>query len=1481
MVGFKTIWPALFLLAITACVPQTKQTQCATNEAFNASLRTCVPIVGGPSSFVKVDSYIPTTALTKYAASTTPIEFSITVDNPYAQTYDVEWIRSYNGSPFPIGTVTDLEVSISPSNLVNGSVPEYGTHVITAKIKVKDVVVDTHNFELIITNNPTPQINDSLNNPLDYSTVMFPDDGLFTFSLEVDNNNSTDLATGNYSTVWSLTRNGQTVPLFCLQDDFTDTNAIGTNTADCGFDPLDAAIALMGGPLGSYVLRARITRTAAPVVIVDEQVWSITVQHPNLSKVTARGFYDGVGGDPILSDNGYAVAYNNISYTTVGPAPATAYNFVPCSGLDPDTCSPVVNANQAEFCVTVASGEGSYAGDSQYVRVAWYLDGVTLLHSELTSIADNRVCLSDGGSTILSSVLFANSSNTATQTRTIIARVWDERTTLEYTSSDMLSTIGYPIKWNIAVRPENSAPVVTHGAVADVDAAADITCANANGTVRTCSQVFSDNTFSLTTAMNPTTGDDFYDLPSPAGTFSHECRLYENSVLISTVAGTYNGTTGFVCNMRIPSYNTAGVVPVHARAYQIQSVVTDNGSPLTTTPATSAVLTWNFAVGAVKEYNTAPSLSFWSTDSNISELTTFGFEARIVDNQHDAFIYQVEYCNNAACTNWVNLAGASGSVTNSSGVDVYDAITHTYILNSSIVLPEDFLMGLTGVDCDPLTVGTQGGNTLLESEPCNVGFRIKVTEVPSNSGPTPVPVPTVIPVYPLTYTATLRNHNPRPVFNSGATSPNPAAYSNDVAWGFVGVPLFILNNPTSTISDLTTSTVVSERTLRYQWYARNALTSPTWTAIPNATSASLAWSPSYMLDTLANNVELMLCLTDYPVAAVTTPNPTGPGEAVCNDTNPWEVVVRNNLVEAADLASGMALSTASIQQGTEMATWTEGPRTLGSITSTAVYTAMVGNDLRIHVKKVLVKTNGEIDPLTTTDIISFNAVSSGTTYDVKNLSMTGITGHSLYIAYAVSNTGSPTGYYPAVRRINIGQNASKTLPNKHLGTLGFDYDGLSFTGSTCTLNCTLTPINTLGNIVTFDGNTVAGETIVLNSPAGNFTVTFAVSPNGTTQICENCTPATAAQALADLINRSTDPLLAGYSAVSSGGTVRIYGGERNDYYDEPAISAQVGKIYIHNNTWYLPYIRQVLPGHNLKIALVSGPANASSVVDGRINLTATSLNASTSIPLAAMQPATQFDNYYYYDVSAGSGKVAVSLVTSTGSSAYLYVVEPDNWAATASKQIFTSDIAVRTQVAFAEGYSYVGLHSSASKFRLGVYSSILNTEREEDINLVSLVESNSDTEDYFNFDDVASYRLVAYDTQARIIATSKGTSAAPNNYRLYMARIFKFGSLWYVSCGNCAEIGTQSLTVSPYVSIGVSTPNISSGASYQLGYSGTQVGQGVRDTISIAFAQMDNAAAPTKSEPWVGLFNIQGEGVDATALPATDNGMWRPPFIRN
>jgi hypothetical protein len=135
MVGFKTFWITLFtLLFLGACVPQTKQSKCDADEAFNAQLRTCVPVVPGPTEFINIINPSPSSTLSRFVNdNSAQIDFQISIANPYGLPYTVTWERLYNGVTYSITPDTATTYSVFPVVLASGV--QVGIHVISVKVK--------------------------------------------------------------------------------------------------------------------------------------------------------------------------------------------------------------------------------------------------------------------------------------------------------------------------------------------------------------------------------------------------------------------------------------------------------------------------------------------------------------------------------------------------------------------------------------------------------------------------------------------------------------------------------------------------------------------------------------------------------------------------------------------------------------------------------------------------------------------------------------------------------------------------------------------------------------------------------------------------------------------------------------------------------------------------------------------------------------------------------------------------------------------------------------------------------------------------------------------------------------------------------------------------------------------------------------------------------------------------------------------------
>jgi hypothetical protein len=1463
MVGFKSIALLISLLILGACIPQTKQTDCASNQAFNAVLRTCVPVMNGPSSFIDITSFLPTSVLSKYKNDPTPLTFSVLISNPYAQTYTVEWERVYNGSPISVtGSTSGSYSSYTLSPLMLAT--QLGTHIISVKIKDSTgSIVDSHNFEVKINDTPKPIIlTNAFLIPPTYNNDFTPLTPVQNFGFEVFNNGATmftGTSTPIYKTEWRLYRGG-----ILINTSTTTFPTAGGSLASSGSNFPTYAFNSGALGVGAYLLNARVTNTSSEVVA--EQQWSVTVAHPPLSPITGRDIYDLTTAPQY---NTPSIAYTGVPYTG-----SPTYNFIPST-----VTTPAVGA-QGNYCVTVADPSGTYPTDLFYVRVNFYTDGGTFVYSGLTSPGDNKVCLSDSSN--LSAVVFNNAAPDSTVAHTLNARVWDEATGKEYTAADMPGLGNYPITWDFTVKPQNQAPVVAFGVVTGS------TLANCSATspIKTGCTVASDTNFKVKINF---VSDDFYTLPANEAQFDYSIRLYRNGVNIQTCtkagysvpdplltgAPDTNGADGYDCELRINSYNASGPINLNSYSYQIQAEITDLGSPITSVDKASTTLTWSFAPNGVSETNTVPVISGWSAGNAVEgnvvgTSSPISFSAVITDNERDNFTYTIKYCANPTCTSTVALT--SGTIIRTS-----DAVAYTLVVPVNV--PEDFLLGITGLGC----------HTTKRNQTCVVPFFIEVKDIPNTAAP--------LTATSGQFNSTITNYNALPVLNANYSNPVPSLITYLTANAFVGFPISIFNNPTSILTD--TSAVTTEKTFRYQWYAKNSssFVSP-WQPIQGSTGNNLMWTPSHVQNSTDDQVSFMICAEDQPTSAVSSVNLT---DSICShnpaavspavNLPPWVVKVHNNIAKH-DLSTSSSTELASIASdaGKETAVWYETPSSFNGVLSSAAYVAMIGNDKQIYVKKILVKDRAGLDTLGTL-ITSFPAVppTSGVVDQIKDLSITG-NGSELYVAYLASRTGAPGSFYPQVRRIDLTSTLGKSIPNIHQGKFGFDYDGMGFTNSCSTpADCSGTQASGVASISFSPSTPTLTGSIVLHTPNGNFTVTLSTS-NGVDQICSNCSGATMATQLADLINISTDSRLAGYSAQAVGNVVNIFGSTANDYFDSSAepisrVAGRMGKIYISGGSWYLPFIDNSLGGSYVgKLSVYSGSTG------GLMSFFTEAIIDPVSFPgggLALMDAAIKFDNY------VEGTYLWIAMISSTsGSVGKLYKLDAATFSLIDSDTIFSTDTLLDVQLAASSSRVYVGAQiASGNELKLGIY----------DINGTSLSEFKMNdafhidpaaplTDDFFNSTSVSSFKIIPYGSEARIFAASRGTTnPITYDYKLYVARLKSVSSSWILSCGDCQTISELGQNISPYVGLGVAPIRVQLGSNYRLGSDGYVSGQGIKDVAFVTFGRLDSAV-PGTSDPALGVFNVEPEAISSTTIfdgslviPSApkDAGLYRAPFVKN
>jgi hypothetical protein len=1473
MVGFKSIALLFILLIFAACVPQTKQTECGSSEAFNATLRTCVPVMNGPSSFIDINSFLPTSVLSKYKNDSTIINFTVTISNPYAQTFSVVWERSYNGSPVSlVGSVsgTTYKYSMAPSLLST----QIGTHIITAKVlDSSNSIVDSHSFELKINDNPKPVIVSSSINPPYYDSSFTPTDADQNFKFTVSNNGAT-LTGANYRTDWKLYKSG----VLQTAESETDTfPTVGGSTSSGGYNYPSYTFSPATLGVGAYLLNARVTNSAQEVVA--EQQWSVSVAHPSLSKIIRRDIYE-LTTNP--SFGVASVAYHGIAYTS-----APTYNFIP-TGF----------SAQGDYCVQVASAEGTYAGDGYFVRVDFYIDGASLVYSGTTSISpinDNKICLSDAPAGVLNSVIFNNTSTTSTQSHTLVARVVDEATGQEYSAANMNGSLGaYPISWGFTVKPANAAPTVTFTAASNLS---NITCGAGTTTSKTCT-VTQDQSFTLgikaiddfdafATHQTSSTTD------SVQAKFTYTMTLLRNGspvpgqVCTKTTANV-NDTGSpdavgpdYLCDFTVASSDINGSIHPTGNAYSVSILFCDEDSPITGTTAMCAnLMTYNLNV---TEANTAPTIapqlstsgvlavnSYISESGSpttilnpgtaaqyITEGQTLNINVRVADTEMDDYQVKVYLCTDFTinCATFSQIASQT--------VNKTDNVAST-LTTLTYALTENFLPVGTAV------------NTNVKAF-----FKVVVTDIPDTLTPG-LESTTDSTISPMHFQVNVRNRNPAPQI-TGTASP---LVTDTTLTAMVGYPLTI--DP-GTVTDA--SNVSTENTISYQWYVDANNGDNSFTAITGATERILRWTPSNGL-TAGGTVNLALCVSD---GTVVNPQPTAASpattvQATMASLNPatgpncigsWDVVVQPNAV-ALNYDNN-----AGVDVGADVAIWQDNT---ASTEKKVIYSAYADVNGTIFVEKTVFDANGTIfnDSTSGFQTVSFEALRGGTqsASTVKDISLAGTKTH-LYIAYQAADASTPSSPRIRVRRIDkrygvislidYGSKLDSSYP--HLGKFGFSYD------DNPTILTTLFPTTTSSNIdifqtsfgapivVDFVGDLTQSEVLVTNG----VTMTADDAPNSD-ELCSGslgaCTPSGNATRYESFINNSADRLLQGVTAADSGSSVGLYGGlSGGEYLDtHPSIltyiPGKLGKIMIIGGNWYLPFVDNSTAGTIGYIRYLTAGAADTDVLNSTLTVNTNYYSTIGSV------------NWFANEVDPSGNIVIASVSTSNIAQLTKYTTAPA--IVTAPVNLFSGSPISASTLRFSAAMTsnpnyYVAAKvltalPSTYEWMIGRYDASFALDY---VNRASILTANhAATGTVMSVSNVKDVSIQTYaitsgtTTEARLMVASTNGGASTNLYAL------RFRSDNELSCGSCVQINlsTEVLSASKRIA---STP-IDLGMT--IGTAGSSA-TSTENTRNILFAIYPVSTSSGIYKPQMGIFNMQVESINSTSTSTTGLLGHRPPFI--
>lgn len=1502
MVGFKTFILIIQLLLLTACIPQMKQSACEANEAFNATLRSCVPVVPGPSAFLKIEPIIPTVPITAYKNSSSSINFQVEVYNPYGQTWNIEWMHTFAGNSTTITPTTVSSISSwNPIPAINFST-QVGAHAITIYLKTGTTVVDTHSFYFTISDLPKPTVISSTVLPSSYAVNTNPTTASLNFSFDVNNNTAAGLA--SYVVEWQVFKNGvlNTTLSPASTTAFSNTNLTGTNSFAFSLNPSAAAAGV-----GNYLVRASIINNAGPEVVAIQQ-WNLSITHPALSEVVSRNIYSGSASPAYPPHTTTIRAFNNTPHTVM-----TSPNF-----------RPVGSTSQAEFCVQVADGAGTYPAIAAGVKVDYYLDFNTLIYSATTSSGSPEVCLSQAANTAARALLsFTNINPNSTEPHYVSARVFDLATNIEYTAADVDGGAGslgsYPFQWTVSVSPQNAAPTPSFN------------MAGNTGTNFSCSVAAS----SLTTANCTAKQDENMSLGilitdeawgSPYQTVNYTVQIYRNNNPL-TDPGTFctgpitlspTGTASFPssCVLKIPSYDSStGPIDPSTNSYKIQASFCDVGSPFSSSVACNTTLLYNIttliesndvpapaivAQGTNQTTNsylsvnnsTASSLNPASSGSYIVEGNNLYFNIKVNDPQRDVHKLRVYNCGtDNTCSSPVQVGAETTSI--ASG---------TSPLQTSVIVPisEEFL-----------TPATTGTTAVLNY------FKIEVTDFPSLPSTSVLSSSTNTSASPVHFSAYIMNYNPAPQF-AGTPSPAVGSTSNVM----VGHPITIYPG---SVTDA--SSVASEATIKYRWYAKNIHTGAlgtTYTTIPrvNDSEANLIWTPANYTD--LSNIELRVCVSDstaanpFPSSASdafsTLPSPTNPANGK-NCHGNWTINVRNNTFAMQNLGSTTSMTS-------PVAIWRD--TTNSGNDKNVIYSAYVKSG-KIHVDKTVVDTSlspGKLwgDSETTGfRTVSFDAEQDGTqdSTTIKDISLVGTNTH-LYIAYQSAKTSTPGQPRIRIRRIDkrYGIDATTSidygsLPDTnpstgdfpHKGKFGFAYDSVttnphlpsfSSTVSTSTVSIgqsslgqpvTVTFLNSLssGDYITFINSSLL-TAMGLTAPTISMTANDAPSSSqlcsGTTSGCT--TVGNATRVYDHFKTNLKDRKRQGMTVGMSGSTAYLYGITSGaEYLDSHAvvssfIPSKLGKISIDttNNKWYLPFIDSSSAGYIGRVRVLYGDAGPSDV------LTSTMGSVSTYV---FPEPAEMADIESEYDNLNGR-MVIVGRRLSDGK-AELYSCAPLGSCTISSGPLFGSSAIVQDtlRLALPNGtnssnnnnyYIAAKVVGTTNKWAI---SRITNLGVEDFHALMEDIDSTtSQTDSIFDDSLIRDISIQAFPStyssynEARLMVIS---GASP---KIYVARFTKDDEL---TCGTCNAVETEGVDLVAPTTHRLATSKIMNLSSYSMaiGSAGFGTNENIRELMFGIMPVQVPAAGVTPSyvRPYFGTFNVREESIQATAV----GDGYRTPFV--
>lgn len=1160
---------------LSGCLPTEKTTQCGTNEAYNATRRTCVPVVGSASSnTVFINSKLPTNSYTT-SLSGSSVSHTISVSDIYGYGYTSKWFLNYtNGS-----TNLSSQVASNTSTYTFNPAFSYGSGDYVLEAVLYDdanEILDSVTWSITISSTSNPQVTNPVPNAGSYSyasNITSAD-----VSVDLDNPDGVD---GNI--IW-------------LVDGITDASSTFNSTTVTLSHTIDPEA--LG--VGIHTVEAKLTHIASTTNIYDSYVWVINVIDPDLPTLTSA--------DPTFAHT--VMAVDSIDYTSGG----WVYDHDGDSGATTsleDMSTKTQSGGSPGLCIYVDDWDKDGDGVAD-VYLKFDINGAQ--QGPLVYLSANEYCVT----TDLSTQILTNSEIGVSKTITVSSYVNGSGTLIEQRT------------WALNVIPRNSAPIIqissntdsfgctiTSGVSytgctitqsADDDLNGNYTGASDVDNVKKFaidvvqdfetdyvndSDTYGEDNNAVYFQIKKVTDSDYDDVDGASDYTRADCTV-ASGVPKATITDSTIPTgvvTTYFCDLSLDAFNANG--PVESGDYIVRAYVTDAGSEWSGLPKDSNKVIWEITV---EELQTSPVIqaqdfATGSTASNASYITTttdgsgctadtgnvLSSGVSVSESTYivvHTLVKELERDNMTASVKMENLLAGAGTY---SQVSALQTVTRTddaqyYDVESCFKVPE-------------WAVTTAGTTTIslyttITDKPDDSATEISV----SNSGAD-------------IFYLDVDNYNPTPVFDDDASPTEnvrdlslDSGGSADQSYAFGGYPFSI------TVPGYSDASTYDGANVTWQWQVcvgDPATTcdpaSGTYTDMPGAdsdtqTSADLVYTPDPSL-TPGSTVNLRLCLGDDGTNAADCTSGTGARKTYTNlIANPASYTVPS--------------STTAPSSGNTVAQWYDA-------TNDYLYVAYAsGTD--VYVEKL---SNDDTGTWTTVHAINFPSDPT-TPVSVSDLSMIGEDSNAILLSYVVNEAvnGNPV---VRIRRLDISNN-----------TLGFNYtgifndsetvdedmiDGLDSTGPTAALTNTTFAVNGNNQLdMTFTGTPTGSVTFRLASGAADVTLTY----NSTEWCLSGCGSTTAtATSLAGAINADAD-LSQEYFASVSGSTVTVVGMQSDDYLDLDAeLAIPLGNIIIHGGVWMVPFADGAT-GLQASVILGTTPGTAlSGFVPGTRNLsTLTSLN---------------------------------------------------------------------------------------------------------------------------------------------------------------------------------------------------------------------------------------------------------------------------------